>query len=72
MIGPQVSGWLVRLFTEVESSAFPGLATAGIVGCRNMASAWSPSVRELGSLAPDGGSSVPWPFLKTHTVVPVL
>lgn len=37
MIGPQVSGWLVRLFAEVESSAFPGLATAGIVGCRNMA-----------------------------------
>lgn len=37
MIGPQVSGWLVRLFTEVESSASPSLATAGIVGCKNMA-----------------------------------
>lgn len=35
--GGKCDDWSPGLLTDVESSASPGLATAGIVGCKNMA-----------------------------------
>lgn len=75
-IGPQVSGWLVRLFTEVRNGASHGPATIGIIGCREYSTGVSAEMKRHNPFLCQNcmrlmEGTLYWPFPKTHTIVPV-